>query len=388
MADKHASTPAHDAASIARAQHDHGHDDHDHDDHDHDDHEHAHAEHDHDHGDHDHDHDDHDHGGPLSWLFHGHKHEGAQVDSALEASADGIRALKISLVGLLATAIFQSVIAYYSGSAALLADTIHNFSDALTAIPLWLAFVIGRRKPNPRYTYGYGRAEDLAGVVVVLMIALSAGLAAYESLRKLFDPQPVQQIGWVVAAAIIGAAGNEIVAAYRIRTGQRIGSAALVADGQHARVDGLTSLAVLVGALGVYLGFPLADPIIGLLITVAILFILKDTAVTMWHRLMDAVDPALTSKLERTARATEAVLDVHDVRVRWIGHRLHSELHIDVAPELSTADSHAIAERVRHDLLHELPGLETITVHVDPAGPHYHDEVAHHDERTAHTHAS
>lgn len=353
-----------------------------HDAHEHDAHEHAHPhaqhgpEHEHDHG--------HEHtepAGMLGWLFHGHKHAGAQIDNALESNAEGIRALKISLLGLLATALLQAVIAYASGSAALLADTIHNFSDALTAIPLWLAFSISRRKPNDRYTYGYGRAEDLAGLAIVLMIALSAALAGYESFRKLINPQPVQQIAWVIVAAIVGGLGNEIVAEYRIRVGQRIGSAALVADGHHARVDGLTSLAVLIGAVGVYLGFPQADPLIGLLITGAILFILKDTIITMWYRMMDAVDPALTRRIDRTARSVAGVLDLHEIRVRWIGHRLHCELNIDVAPELSTADSHAIAEHVRHALLHELAGLDTVIVHVDPVGPQYHHELAHHDRR-------
>lgn len=355
----------------AAAQHDHDHDHHD----------------DHDHG-YDHDHDDHEHhGGMFGWLFHGHKHEGAQIDSALEASAEGIRALKISLIGLLATAIFQSVIAWISGSAALLADTVHNFSDALTALPLWLAFAVSRRPANRRYTYGYGRAEDLAGLVIILMIALSAGLAGYESARKLLQPEPISNLGWVIVAAIIGAAGNEIVAEYRIRTGRRIGSAALIADGQHARVDGLTSLAVLIGAIGVWLGFPLADPLIGLLITVAILFILKDTAQTMWYRLMDAVDPELTDRLEQVAQGVPNVRAVHDVRVRWLGHRLRCELHISVDAALSTAESHAIAEEARHRLLHELPGLEVVTVHVDPDGSgDYHALVAHHTERAAHSH--
>ncbi|HEY0735374.1 MAG TPA: cation diffusion facilitator family transporter [Herpetosiphonaceae bacterium] len=349
---------------------------HDHDDHDHDNHSH-----------HDHNHDDHDHqGGMFGWLFHGHKHEGAQIDSALEASDEGIRALKISLIGLLATAIFQSVIAWISGSAALLADTVHNFSDALTALPLWLAFVVSRRPANRRYTYGYGRAEDLAGLVIILMIALSAGLAGYESARKLLQPEPISSLGWVIVAAIIGAAGNEIVAEYRMRTGRRIGSAALIADGQHARVDGLTSLAVLIGAVGVWLGFPLADPLIGLLITVAILFILKDTAQTMWYRLMDAVDPELTDRLEQVAQQVEQVRSVDAVRVRWLGHRLRCELHIGVDASLPTAESHAIAEEVRHRLLHELPGLEVVTVHVDPAGSgDYHALVAHH-EQPAHSH--
>lgn len=347
------------------------------------------AQHNHDHEHHDgHDHDEHAHqGGMFGWLFHGHKHEGAQIDSALEASTEGIRALKISLVGLLATAIFQSAIAWISGSAALLADTVHNFSDALTALPLWLAFVVSRRPANRRYTYGYGRSEDLAGLVIILMIALSAALAGYESARKLLQPEPISSLGWVIVAAIIGAAGNEIVAEYRIRTGRRIGSAALIADGQHARVDGLTSLAVLVGAIGVWLGFPLADPLVGLLITVAILFILKDTAQTMWYRLMDAVDPELTDRLEQVAQGVANVRAVHDVRVRWLGHRLRCELHISVDASLSTADSHAIAEEVRHKLLHELPGLEVVTVHVDPAGSgDYHALVAHHTEQAAHSH--
>jgi cation diffusion facilitator family transporter len=345
-------------------------------DHDH------HHDHDHDHDEHDHQHDKHDHGsGIFGWLFHGHKHEGAQIDSALEASAEGIRALKISLLALLATALFQAVIVWFSGSAALLADTIHNFSDALTAIPLWIAFALGRRRPNARYTYGYGRAEDLAGVVIVVMIALSAGIAAYESVQKLITPEPITRIGWVAAAAIVGALGNEIVAEYRIRVGRRIGSAALVADGQHARVDGLTSLAVLAGAIGVWLGFPLADPLVGLLITVAILLILQDTAITMWHRLMDAVDPQLTARLRSTAATTPGVLAVHDTRVRWIGHRLNAELHIEVEPTLPTAQSHAIAEEVRHKLLHALPGLGSVIVHVDPAGDEHHAALAHHDRK-------
>ncbi|HEX6291740.1 MAG TPA: cation diffusion facilitator family transporter [Herpetosiphonaceae bacterium] len=350
-------------------------------------HEHKHDEHTHGEG-HEHEHDDHAHGsGIFGWLFHGHKHEGAQVDSALEASAEGIRALKVSLIGLLATAIFQSGIAWISGSAALLADTVHNFSDALTALPLWLAFVVGRRPANKRYTYGYGRAEDLAGLVIVVMITLSAALAGYESIRKLFQPEPVRSLGWVIAAAIIGAIGNEVVAAYRMRTGRRIGSAALIADGQHARVDGLTSLAVLLGAAGVWLGFPMADPLVGLLITVAILLILKDTALTMWHRLMDAVDPALTAHVEQVAAAVEGVHSAHDVRVRWIGHRLRCELHIGVDAALSTADSHALAEETRHRLLHELPGLEVVTVHVDPVGPEdYHAAVSHHEAEQAHDH--
>ena len=219
--------------------------------------------------------------GLLGTIFRPHSHDAADsVDSALEASAAGVRAVKISLVALLVTGLAQAVIVVFTDSVALLADTIHNFSDAMTAIPLWVAFVLGRRSPTRRYTYGYGRAEDLAGILIVAMIALSAVVAGYESIRRLFHPQPVTNIAVLIAAGLIGFAGNELVAIYRIRVGRRIGSAALVADGLHARTDGFTSLAVVLGALGALAGFPLADPIVGVLITVAILVVLRGAART------------------------------------------------------------------------------------------------------------
>jgi cation diffusion facilitator family transporter len=297
----------------------------------------------------------------------------------IESSERGIWALKLSLLLMGATAAFQLIIVLLSGSAGLLADTIHNGADALTAIPLWLAFVLGRRAASRRFTYGYGRAEDVAGVIIVL----SAAIAAYESIQKLIHPQPLSNLDWMLVAAIIGFIGNEAVAQVRIRIGREIGSAALIADGQHARVDGFTSLAVLFGALGVLAGFLLADPIVGLLITVAILFIVKDTAVTMWRRIMDVVEPEILDTLERTAAAVPGVEDVHDLRARWLGHTLQTELHITVDAELSTRESHRIAEEVRHALFHAQPKLTKITVHIDPrgqAGYNPHELTAHHED--------
>ena len=258
-------------------------------------------------------------------LFRPHSHDAADsVDSALEASTEGIRAVKISLIALGATAIAQLIVVLITGSVALLADTIHNFSDALTAIPLWIAFLLSRRSKNRRYTYGYGRAEDLAGVFIVVMIALSSILAAYESIHRLIDPQPITHAWVVVAAGLIGFAGNELVAVYRIRVGTKIGSAALVADGLHARTDGFTSLAVVVGAIGVMAGFPLADPIVGLLITVAILAVLRGAARDIYRRLMDAVDPDLVDAADAAVRDVPGVRSVDSVQLRWIGHRMHA----------------------------------------------------------------
>lgn len=320
--------------------------------------------------------------GPLQSFVRPHSHDASdKVDAQLESSSRGIWALKISLLGLAATAAFQVVIFLISGSVALLADTIHNISDALTAVPLWIAFVLGRRAATTRYTYGYGRAEDLAGVFIVLMIAASAAVAGWESVQRLMDPQPVANLGWVMAAAIVGFAGNEAVALFRIRVGREIGSAALVADGYHARTDGFTSLAVLLGAVGVWLGFPLADPLIGLAITAAILFVLKDAAIQIWHRLMDASDPAMVEQLGAAAAGVAGVEEVDGVRVRWLGHRLEADLRVMVDEDLPTRDSHALAEAVRHAMFHAEPKLATVVVHVDPcghAGEDRHATTGHH----------
>lgn len=306
--------------------------------------------------------------GLTAQIFAPHSHDAADsVDTALEDSAVGIRAVKISLVALVATAAIQVVIAVFSGSIALAADTIHNFSDALTAVPLWVAFAVGRRAATRRYTYGYGRAEDLAGVFVIGMITLSAIIAGYEAIQRLIHPVAIEHVSWVAAAGVIGFLGNELVAIYRIQIGRRIGSAALVADGLHARTDGFTSLAVLFGAGGVALGYPLADPIVGLIITVAILAVLRTAVRDIFHRLMDAVDPDLVDTAEASLAARPGVCSVRSIRMRWIGHRLHADAELDIDPTTSLEDAHRIAHDAEHELTHAVPRLDSALVHAYPA---------------------
>ena len=316
----------------------------------------------------------------LRHVITPHSHDSAdRVDTALETSRQGIRTLTWSFVALFCTAIVQLAVVLLSGSVALLGDTIHNFADALTALPLGVAFLLGRRAATRRYTYGLGRAEDLAGVVVVLVIAASAVVAGWQAVDRLVHPQPVSHL-WVVAlAGFIGFAGNEIVARYRITVGRRIGSAALVADGLHARTDGFTSLAVVLGAAGVGLGFA-ADPIIGLAITVAILFVLRDAAREVFRRLMDAIDPATLDLAERTATAVAGVVTVGDVRMRWIGHTLRAELAVTVDAGLTVEQAHRIAHDVEHRLVHAVPRLAAATVHTEPAARAdiAHGTLAHH----------
>lgn len=300
---------------------------------------------------------------------HGHTHDHAgRVDDALRDSDAGIRAVKISLVALAITAAVQVAIVVVSGSVGLLADTIHNFSDALTAIPLWIAFSLSRRSATRRYTYGLGRAEDLAGLFVVAVIALSAVLAAVESVNRLIHPVPLSHLGWVAAAGLVGFLGNELVALYRIRVGRRIGSAALRADGMHARADGLTSLAVVAGAVGVALGFPQADAVVGLLIAAAIVVVLVVAARDVFARLLDSVDPALVDTAYDTLARQPGVLGVQRVRMRWVGLRLDADVELDVSPQLSLRQAHELAHEAEHALAHAIPKLDTAVVHAYPAG--------------------
>ncbi|MCH2510152.1 MAG: cation diffusion facilitator family transporter [Dehalococcoidia bacterium] len=299
-------------------------------------------------------------------VSHGHSH--GAVDGEILASGRGIRATKISLAVLLVTAVVQLVIVGFTGSVALLADTIHNFGDAATALPLWAAFTLSRKLPTKRFNYGYGRAEDLAGLLIVLSILATGIFAAYESISRLGNPPEIDYL-WIVAmAAVIGFAGNEGVALYRMKVGKEIGSAALIADGHHARVDGLTSLAVLFGALGVWLGYPLADPIVGLVISVAILRIVVETAKSVFSRLLDGVEPEVPDEVRDVASLTHGVREVSEVRVRWLGHKMLAEVNIAVDPSLSVVSGHDIAEDVHHQLLLTLEYLSNATVHVDPVG--------------------
>ena len=336
--------------------------------HHHDDHEHEHEHHSPKQSTHGHDgHEDKartgdTHGGKA----HGHSH--GVVDASIASSDQGIWAIKWSFVGLFVTATLQIIVFYFSRSVGLLADTIHNFGDAATAIPLGIAFAFAKLKPTKRFPFGYGRVEDLAGIMVVLTIFASAAVAAYESIRRLQHPQQVTHLGAVIAASIIGFLGNEGVAIFRIRTGKAIGSAALIADGYHARTDGWTSLAVMVGAVGVWLGYPKADPIVGLGITIAILFIVWDSVKSVFTRVLDGVEPDVVDEIRHAAKHVDGVKDVAEVRARWIGHRMHAEVNIAVSSKLTVVEGHAIAIQVHDALMDHLDFLERAVIHIDPVG--------------------
>ena len=317
-----------------------------------------HANADHNLGPQSHDHGGHDHGPG------GHSHGG--VSPSVLASHEAMRTLWVSLVILGVTALFQVVVVVLSGSVALLADTVHNLGDALTAVPLAAAFILGRRPATRSLTYGYGRAEDLAGLAVLALILFSSIFAAYEAINRFFHPSTPGYLLAVTLAGLIGFAGNEWVAVYRIRSGRRIGSAALVADGYHARIDGFTSLAVVVGAAGVALGYPLADPIVGLLISLAILRIVWTSAKEIGRRMMDGIDPATIDEIRHQVGHVPGVLEVGEVRARWLGHRVRAEVNAVVPAGTSVEAGHDLAVAVRLRLIETVEFLEDAIVHVDP----------------------
>jgi cation diffusion facilitator family transporter len=319
--------------------------------------------------------------GGIAEVLRPHSHDAADsIDSELEASQRGLRAVTISFAALAVTALVQVVVSWATGSVALLADTIHNFSDALTAVPLCIAFRLSRRPATRRYTYGYRRTEDLAGIFVIAVITLSAVIAGYQAIERLIHPRPLDNTGWLFAAGLIGFAGNELVASYRMRVGRQIGSAALEADGYHARTDGFTSLAVAAGAAGAWLGFERADPIVGLVISMAIFVVLRGAARQIFHRLMDAVDPEVVESIEHTAGHVNGVQRVGSVQARWVGHQLTATLAVVVDEDLSVREGHDVAEAVRHELQHAVRHPHHVDVHIDPCGHHGTDPhaAAHH----------
>ncbi|MEO7503988.1 MAG: cation diffusion facilitator family transporter [Sphingomicrobium sp.] len=323
----------------------------------------------------------HDHGdGHDGAKGHGHTH--GVIDPSLTSSDRGIWAIKWSFIILAVTAAFQLAIVLVSGSVALLADMIHNVADATTAIPLWVAFVLARRKPSKTFTYGLGRVEDLAGMIIVLIILFSAVVAGYQAIHRLLHPQAVSHLGWLALAGFVGFAGNEIVAVFRIRVGRQINSAALIADGYHARTDGLTSLAVVLGALGVWFGYPMADPIIGLLITVAIMGIVWQSAKAVLTRSLDGVEPGVTAEIRHAAEHVDGIKAVTDARARWIGHKLHADVAIAIDETSPFAKALEIVGKLKAELLAHTPALATVNVtfeHSDlrqaelptPAGAHH-----------------
>lgn len=322
--------------------------------------------------------------------IHSHSHSHGIVAPSILTHERGLWAVKWSFIVLMVTAFIQLFIVFISNSVSLLADTLHNFGDASTAIPLSIAFFLAKLKPSKRFTYGYGRVEDLAGIFIVLTIFASGVFAAYQSIQRFLYPAPMEHVGIVALASILSFLSNEGVAIFRIKVGKEIGSAALIADGKHARIDGWGSLAVLGGAAGTWFGFPILDPVMGIIITLSIFYIVWESGKEVFSRALDGIDPHLLEDVNHIVRHVCSVKDVWGVKARWIGHKINLEINVAVSEDISLSEAHKIAEEVRHELLHYLPHLGNAIIHVDPEnkpGEPYHSTTCHiQDGRPPHCH--
>lgn len=300
----------------------------------------------------------------LPGFTHDHSHSDLAGDRAFLDNRLAVRTVWIALIALGLTTALQIVIYIASGSVALLADTVHNLGDALNSIPLLFAFYVARRAANKRYTYGYGRLEDIAGVFIVISIGFSAAYIIYESVQRLLNPLPLANLEWIALASLVGFVGNELVALMQIRVGRRIGSDAMIADGQHALIDGLTSLAVLIAVIGTLIGVPILDPIVGVVIGFAIVGITWNAIKAVWYRMMDAVDPHLVAHVEAHARGVDGVEEVLALRLRWVGHRMYGVMKVAVAADTTLEASGEIVQAIQHEAQHVIPQLEELTVQV------------------------
>ena len=304
----------------------------------------------------------------LPGLSHDHgETDSVVVDSAVRDNSLGIATIWAALILLWITTAIQAVIYFQSNSVALLADTAHNLVDALNSIPLLIAFYLTARAATRRFTYGFGRAEDIAGILIVVSIVYSAYHIILESFDRFFNPTPLDNLGLIALAALVGFVGNEGVAMMQIRVGKRIGSDAMVADGQHARVDGITSLAVLIAVGGSWLNIPIIDPIVGVLIGVAIVGIAYQAIKKVFLRIMDGVDPSIVNQVEHFASQVPGIEELVKLRIRWVGHRLFAEVTAKIDEDRTMVESHSISQRVQVALFDAIPAMGEVVVQLEPA---------------------
>jgi cation diffusion facilitator family transporter len=290
----------------------------------------------------------------------GHSHSSAHY-----GNKDAVRAVIVSAVALGLAALAEITASLLSGSASVLADGLHNAGDVLTSFILLFTFALVRRPATRRFSSGYGRFEDVATLLIIVVIIVTAAVAASESVAKLIYPATYSNIPLTLGAALIGVIANLGVSEYKLRVGRGIGSESLEADGIHSRVDALVSAGAFVGIGLAGLGFKIADPIAGILITIAIVFVLAGTVKQLFYRMMDAVDPTIADEITNAAKSVSGVLQIHDLRVRWVGRELVAVMHVAMNPKSTLEDAHALAMRVEEAVCHEVPAAR-LEIHMDP----------------------
>src|SRR6266849_1380785 len=296
----------------------------------------------------------------MSLVSAGHSHSSAHY-----GNKDAVRAVIVSAVALGLAALAEITASVVSGSASVLADGLHNAGDVLTSFILLFTFALVRRPATRRFPSGYGRFEDVATLLIIVVIIVTAAVAAAESVAKLLYPTTYSNFPLSLGAALVGVIANLGVSEYKLRVGRSIGSESLKTDGVHSRIDALVSAGAFAGIGLAGLGLRLADPIVGILITLAIVFVLAGTVKQLFYRMMDAVDPTIIDEITNAASSIPGVLQVHDVRVRWVGRELVAVMHVAMDPKSTLENAHALAMRVEDAVCREVPAAR-LEIHMDP----------------------
>jgi cation diffusion facilitator family transporter len=276
-----------------------------------------------------------------------------------------MRAIVVSSLGLLVTSGLELLAVFFSGSVALLSDALHNLGDVFTTVGVYVGFRFSRRRPTAKFPYGYGRAEDVAGLVVVAAIWASAGLAAVESYDKLVSARGTSHLGVGMIAAVIGVVGNQWVARYKLKVGREIKSAPLIVDARHSWLDAVSSAGALLGLVGVAGGFRQADPIAGFAISLFIVRIGLEATRDVVVRLMDAQDEELADAARAAAREVVGPGGVGDVRVRWLGRQVEVRLVVRLPGNLALADVGRTTRTLTATVQHRVPDVREVFVTID-----------------------
>jgi cation diffusion facilitator family transporter len=262
--------------------------------------------------------------------------------------------------GLAATGLIELLLAVLTGSVGLLGDAIHNLSDVSTSAVVFLGYWLSRRPPTERYPYGLERAEDLARIGIAVVIWASAAFAGYESVRKLIEHGTTSHLGWGIAGAGIGVAGNQVVARYKLVVGRRINSATLVADARHSWLDALSSAGAMAGLIAVALGQRWGDPVAGLAVTALICHVGYEVTADVVHRPADGIDPSVITGAEAAAGSVPGVIHAH-ARARWTRRTLRIEIEGRVDPDMPVRDADELGRQVATALAHEVPEAGSLT---------------------------
>ena len=279
-----------------------------------------------------------------------------------------IRAIVFSSLGLLATSTLELFVVVLSGSVALLSDALHNLGDVFTTVGVYLGFRASRKVATRKYPYGYGRAEDLAGIVIVAAIWSSAVLAAWQSYEKLVTGRGTSHLPLGMLAATIGIVGNQMVARYKLKVGREIKSAPLIVDARHSMLDALASGGALLGLIGVALGFRVADPLAGFAIALLIVRIGVVATRDVVSRLMDANDEELGRAVLAAIDRIPAVKAVSDLRVRWLGRQVEVRIRVHLPATMPFSAAHDVTHQVERAVLEVIPDVREVTVEPVPEG--------------------